>query len=164
MKKIGIISDTHSYIDEKLFEFFKNCDEVWHAGDIGNIDAFNLMNSKFNLRAVYGNIDGGELRLVCKSNLFFQVEEVKVLMTHIGGYPKRYDSRALKMIKELQPDLFVCGHSHILKVMYDKDFNMMCINPGAIGKSGFHVVRTAIRFEINKKDLQNLEVLELQRK
>ncbi|HBF87585.1 MAG TPA: YfcE family phosphodiesterase [Bacteroidales bacterium] len=163
MKQIGLLSDTHGTIDERIFSFFKDCDEIWHAGDIGNITVYNKLNESFLLRAVYGNIDGTDIRQVCKPNLFFRVEDIDIFMTHIGGYPKHYDAKTLIQIKELKPSLFICGHSHILKVMYDNDFNMMCMNPGAYGKYGFHVIRTAIRFSIDGKALKNLEVLEIPR-
>ena len=164
MKRIGILSDTHCHVDERIFEFFQNCDEVWHAGDIGNYETLEKLNQKFELRAVFGNIDGEDVRRSCKGFLFFKIEDVNVLMTHIGGYPSHYDYRALSKIKELKPNLFVCGHSHILKIMFDKTNNMMVMNPGAFGIYGFHKIRTAIRFEIDGCNFKNLDVLEIDRK
>ena len=164
MKKIGLLSDTHGSIDERIFDFFQSCDEVWHAGDIGNYETLEKLNQKFEVRAVYGNIDGDDIRRSCKEFLFFKIEDVNILITHIGGYPSHYDFKAFSKIKELKPNLFVCGHSHILKVMFDKTHNMLVMNPGAYGNSGFHKVRTAIRFEIEGCNFKNLDVLEIDRK
>lgn len=161
MKKIGIISDTHGWLDEPVMNALKNCDEIWHAGDIGSEEVYDELKEMKPLRAVYGNMDGGALRYVMLHQFeLFQCEQVSVLLTHIGGYPKRYAFEARQQIMACKPKLFVCGHSHILKVQYDKDFNMLCVNPGAAGISGQHMVRTVIRLEIDGSNIQNLEVVE----
>lgn len=161
MLKIGLLSDTHAYWDEKYAEYFKNCDEIWHAGDIGS----DLMAARLALlkplRAVYGNIDGQSLRLQYPKIAHFTVEEVRVMMTHIGGYPGRYHPEIRKELYDTRPNLFIAGHSHILKVAFDKNLNCLHINPGAAGKSGFHQVRTLVRFAIDGKNIQDLEVIEL---
>lgn len=161
--KIGLLSDTHGWLDTKIVDFFKDCDEVWHCGDIGNLAVAEHLASFFNLRAVYGNIDGGDLRLMFPDVLVFETEGVKTLMTHIGGYPRRYDSRIRELLNHEHPQLFVCGHSHILKVMYDKGLNCLHINPGAAGNYGFHKVRTVVRFNIEKGNIKDLEVMELKK-
>ena len=161
MTRIGLISDTHSYLDPKVCKYFKECDEIWHAGDIGNAEVTDQLETFKPLRAVYGNIDGGILRKAFPQDLFFKCEEVPVFMTHIGGYPNRYAKGIIEKLKELKPKIFICGHSHILKVMYDKKYNLLHINPGAAGKSGFHKVKTVIRFTIDGKDIKDLEVVEL---
>lgn len=161
--KIGLLSDTHGWLDTKIVDFFKDCDEVWHCGDIGNLAVAERLASFFNLRAVYGNIDGGDLRLMFPDVLVFETEGVKTLMTHIGGYPGRYDSRIRELLNHEHPQLFVCGHSHILKVMYDKGLNCLHINPGAAGNYGFHKVRTVVRFNIEKGNIKDLEVMELKK-
>jgi putative phosphoesterase len=161
MKKIGLLSDTHGYWDTKYETYFGSCDEIWHAGDIGSLDvAVNLSTIK-PLRAVYGNIDGQPLRQQFPKTLHFKVEEVSVMMTHIGGYPHRYEPSIRKELFETRPQLFIAGHSHILKVIYDKTLECLHINPGAAGKYGFHVVRTLIRFVIDGKAIKDLEVIEL---
>ena len=161
MKKIGLLSDTHAYWDDKYIQYFSECDEIWHAGDIGNDDIIKRLEKLKPVRAVYGNIDSHNLRLIYPEIFRFKIEEVEVLMTHIGGYPGKYDSKILRELYAGAPKLFVCGHSHILKVMYDKRFDMLCVNPGAAGKYGFHQVRTLIRFEIDKSDIKNMEIIEL---
>ena len=163
MTRIGLLSDTHGYLHPRVFEFFKHCDEVWHAGDIGNIETADRLTEFKPFRAVYGNIDGGKLRVVCKENAFFGIERVKVLMMHIGGYPGRYSPKAKTLISRYHPDLFVSGHSHILKVMPDNKNNLLHINPGAAGNSGFHKFITMVRFTIDGKTIDNLEVLEIKR-
>jgi putative phosphoesterase len=161
MKKIGLLSDTHGYWDPKYISYFGSCDEIWHAGDIGSTEvAANLVAVK-PLRAVYGNIDGQMLRQQFPQTLHFKVEAVNVMMTHIGGYPGRYDLSIRKELFETRPQLFVAGHSHILKVIYDKTLDCLHINPGAAGKYGFHTVRTLIRFVIEGKTIKDLEVIEL---
>lgn len=161
MRRIGLLSDTHAWWDEKYKEYFSTCDEIWHAGDIGSEDvAFRLSQIK-PLRAVYGNIDGQGIRRQYPKINCFQVEEVKVLLTHIGGYPGRYAPEIKRELYAYQPQLFVCGHSHILKVMYDSTWKWLHINPGAAGKSGFHQIRTLIRFTIDGKEIKDLEVIEL---
>ncbi len=161
MKRIGVLSDTHAFLDERIFEHFKQCDEIWHAGDIGSTAVIEKLAKFKPLRAVHGNVDGGSVRINYPEFLSFDCEEVSVLLTHIGGYPGRYLPEAKRKIIEYRPNLFVCGHSHILKVQFDKTFNMLCINPGAAGLEGFHQVRTLLRFEIDGKEIQNLEVIEM---
>lgn len=161
--KIGLLSDTHGWLDTKVEEFFKDCDEVWHCGDIGNLTVSDRLALAFNLRAVYGNIDGGEVRRMFSETLIFECEGVKVVMTHIGGYPGHYDARVRDVLYREHPQLFVCGHSHILKVMYDKTLGCLHVNPGAAGKYGFHKVRTAVRFVIAKGQIKDLEVVEMEK-
>ena len=163
MTRIGLLSDTHGYLHPRVFEFFGACGEVWHAGDIGNIETADRLTGFKPFRAVYGNIDGGKLRVICKENAFFKIEEVKVLMMHIGGYPGRYSPKAKELIKRYKPDLFISGHSHVLKVMPDNRNNLLHINPGAAGNSGFHKFITMVRFTIEGSKIDNLEVLEIKR-
>jgi len=163
MKRIGLLSDTHGYIDEKILIFFSDCDEIWHAGDIGNIETADILSDFKSLRAVYGNIDGTDVRIVYPNFQIFTCENVNVLMTHIGGYPGKYEKGVKEIIKELKPDLFISGHSHILKVMYDKENNLLHINPGAAGNSGLHKKQTAIRFVIEGKEIKDLEIWEKDR-
>jgi len=159
--KIGLLSDTHGYWDERYPIYFKDCDEIWHAGDIGSpLIARDLAKIK-PLRAVYGNIDSHQERMQFPRYLFFECEGMKVLMTHIGGYPGRYASEIFRELNELKPDLFICGHSHIAKVLNDPKRHLLHINPGAAGNSGFHVVRTLMRFEINNGKVENLDLIEL---
>ncbi len=160
MKKIGLLSDTHSGLDDSFYKFFENCDELWHAGDIGSTELYDKLNAYKPLKAVYGNIDNHELRTICSENLRFRCEEVDVWITHIGGYPPKYDSRIIKELKLNPPNLFICGHSHILRVMFDKKYNLLYMNPGAAGNYGFHTIRTALRFDINNSEIENLEILE----
>lgn len=158
MKRIGIISDTHGTFDEPLREFLRGVDEVWHAGDIGSLDVADRIAAFKPLRAVSGNIDDGITRRVYPSFQAFECEGVRVLMTHIGGYPRRYDPRALQRIRDWHPKLFVCGHSHILKVVYDPVYELLAVNPGAAGLHGFHKVRTAIRLTIDGGEMRDMEV------
>ncbi len=160
MKRIGLLSDTHGNFNERIINFFKNCDEIWHAGDIGNIATADKISKLKPLKAVYGNIDGQEVRIVYPKIQSFICESVQVLMTHIGGYPDKYEKEMKKLIKELKPDLFISGHSHILKVIYDKKNELLHINPGAAGKSGLHKYQTAVRFVIKGKEIKDLEVFE----
>lgn len=160
MAFIGLLSDTHCYFDDKLREFFKDVDEIWHAGDFGNISVSDEISAFKPLRGVHGNCDGTDVRLVHPYIQLMNVENMKVLMMHIGGYPGRYDHRALQLITAHTPNLFISGHSHILKIIYDKKFNMMTINPGAAGIQGFHGVRTAVRFHIVQGELRDMEVAE----
>jgi putative phosphoesterase len=164
MRKIGLLSDTHGYADPKLYDFFKECDEIWHAGDIGSTEVAEKLERWKKLKAVYGNIDDLTLRNKYPEHQRFQCEETDVWITHIGGYPGRYDKLIKNEIKRNPPDLFICGHSHILKVQYDKELDLLHINPGAAGKSGFHKYRTAVRFDIDKEEIKNLEVFEIIRK
>ena len=161
MKRIGLISDTHGYLDPKVEKYFSECDEIWHLGDVGNIDVIRKLTQIKPVRGVYGNIDGQEIRKIFPEELKFKCEEVKVWMVHIGGYPNRYAKNIKKRIEFSSPDLFISGHSHILKVIYDKKLKLLHINPGAAGKSGFHKVKTLVRFTIDKKEIKNLEVIEL---
>ena len=161
MLKIGLLSDTHAWWDEKYAEYFADCDEIWHTGDIGSEEVANKLSALKPLRAVCGNIDGYPIRIQYPLVLHFTVEEVKVMMTHIGGYPGRYYPAIRKELYDKRPDLFIAGHSHILKVAFDQTLNCLHINPGAAGKSGFHQVRTLIRFAIDGKQIKDLEVIEL---
>lgn len=163
MKKILLISDTHGYIDEKIVNYASKVDEIWHAGDIGDISVSDKLKKIKPLRAVYGNIDDQKIRAEFPLHNRFICEKVKVWITHIGGYPKRYNPKILKELKSNPPDLFICGHSHILKVINDKELDLLHINPGAIGKHGLHRVRTMIQFEINGKKIENLSVIEFKR-
>lgn len=162
MKKIGLISDTHSYLDEKVFEYFKDCDEIWHAGDFGNIELSDKLKAFKPLVGVYGNIDDHEIRSEHPLHQRFVCEGVRVWMTHIGGYPGRYHINIKNRIKLEKPDLFITGHSHILKVMRDPKLdNMLHLNPGAAGNHGFHRVKTLMRFDCNNGKIENLQVIEL---
>lgn len=156
--KIGVISDTHNTFDSCLEEFLRPCDEVWHAGDFGSVEVADSIAAFKPLRAVYGNIDGGVLRRIYNDINLFEVEGVRVLMTHIGGYPRHYAPKALQYIHTSKPKIFIAGHSHILKVMYDPVYDLLHINPGAAGKYGIHAVRTAIRFDIEAGEIKNLEI------
>ncbi|MBK7029077.1 MAG: metallophosphoesterase family protein [Bacteroidales bacterium] len=163
MKRIGLISDTHGYIHPRIYDFFSDCDEIWHAGDIGNYEtAASLAKFKL-LRAVHGNIDGTEVRSSYPRVLLFPIEEVKVFITHIGGYPGRYEKEAISIIRTEKPGIFISGHSHILKVIYDQKNQLLHINPGAAGKSGMHHLITFIRFIIDGKDIRELEICEIPR-
>lgn len=159
--KIGILSDTHSYLDPKVFRFFENCDEVWHAGDIGNTTVTDALKQKFNLKAVYGNIDGTELRKEFKEDLIFSVDGKKIFITHIAGKPYSYNSRVANILLTEKPDILVCGHSHILRVEFDKKYNVLYLNPGAAGIHGSHKVKTLLRFEIIEGELKNMEAIEM---
>lgn len=163
MKRIGLLSDTHGYWDPKLEVFFNECDEIWHAGDIGDVEVSNAISSFKPLKAVYGNIDDNKLRLEFPKISQFTCEGVDVLMTHIGGTPNRYDSSIAPLIDANPPKLFICGHSHILKVMFDKKRNFLYMNPGAAGLIGFHKFRTALRFTIDDSNIKDLEVWEMNR-
>lgn len=164
MRKILLLSDTHSYIDDRILEYASQADEVWHAGDIGDIKVSETLKKTVPVfKAVNGNIDGTEIRKEFPLNLRFFCENVDVWMTHIGGYPGKYAPIIREEIKLNPPKLFICGHSHILKVMNDKKLHLLHMNPGAIGIYGFHKVRTMLRFEINQETIQNLEVIEFTR-
>jgi len=163
MTKILLLSDTHSYIDENILKYIKQADEVWHAGDIGDLKVTDTIKALKPLRAVYGNIDSTEARAEYPEHNRFMCEKVDVWITHIGGYPPRYNNRVRDGLKANPPDIFISGHSHILKVMPDKKLNLLHINPGAIGTHGFHKVRTMVRFEIDRKKIMNLEVIEFKR-
>jgi uncharacterized protein len=161
MPRIALLSDTHGYIDDQILRMIAPCDEVWHAGDIGNLLVADTLKQHKPLRAVYGNIDGHKARLEYPEHNRFVLDGVDVWITHIGGYPGRYDVRIREMLRQNPPKLFICGHSHILKVMFDKNLNCLHMNPGAAGKSGFHQMRTMLRFDITAGDIKNLEVVEL---
>jgi uncharacterized protein len=161
MKKIGLISDTHGEVHANVHKYFENCDEIWHAGDIGSFQVVNELSAIAPLKAVHGNIDGWEYRKKFPEILRFTCEKVNVLITHIGGYPGRYATGMKTLFKEQRVDLFISGHSHILKVMYDDALKVLHINPGAAGNMGFHKVRTIVRFTIDGKDIKDLEVVEL---
>ena len=163
MKKILLLSDTHSHIDETIFKYVKQADEVWHAGDIGDLKVTDALKKLKPLRAVYGNIDNAEARVEFPLHNRFMCEEVDVWITHIGGYPGRYSPDIREEIKTNPPKLFITGHSHILKVMNDKKLGLLHMNPGAMGISGFHKVRTMLRFEIDRDKIGNLEVVEVKR-
>ncbi|MDT0552838.1 metallophosphoesterase family protein [Urechidicola vernalis] len=164
MKKILLLSDTHGFIDDQILKYVKQADEVWHAGDIGTIKVTDTIKALKPLRAVYGNIDGTEIRSEFPLNNRFLCEEVDVWITHIGGYPNRYDLRVREEIKQNPPKIFISGHSHILKVQFDKKLNLLHLNPGAVGKHGFHKIRTMLRFTIDGSDIKNLEIVELEKR
>ncbi len=164
MIRIGLLSDTHGYIDDRILSYCGECDEIWHAGDIGNETTAQVLMQTKPFRAVHGNIDGANIRLLYPSRLRFYCEEVNVLMVHIGGYPGHYLQEIRSEIYNNPPQLFISGHSHILKVIYDKKYQLLHINPGAAGIQGFHQVRTIIRFTIDKMMIKDLEVIELGRK
>jgi len=159
--KIGLLSDTHGWIHPRLFDIFSTCDEIWHAGDIGNITTADSLSSFKPFRAVYGNIDDSGVRTAFKEILSFTIEEKEVLMTHIGGNPGHYSPVAKEKIYNNHPDILICGHSHIAKVMYDKKAGLLFINPGAAGYTGFHKFMTVIRFHIDGKDIHDLGLIEL---
>ncbi|MCD8309799.1 MAG: metallophosphatase family protein [Prevotellaceae bacterium] len=161
MVKIGLLSDTHAYWDEKYLHYFEPCDQIWHAGDIGSLEVAEKLAAFRPLRAVYGNVDGQELRVRYPQTLRFTVEEADVLVKHIGGYPGRYDPSIRETILAHPPRLFISGHSHILKVKYDKALGLLHVNPGAAGIYGFHKVRTLVRFVIDGGTFRDLEVIEL---
>ncbi|RXK62735.1 metallophosphoesterase [Lacibacter luteus] len=163
MTKIGLISDTHGYLDDAVFEHFKQCDEIWHAGDFGNVELANRLATESGLpvKGVYGNIDGQDVRSVYPEQLVFYCEEVKVMMRHIGGAPPKYNPDTRKELQLHKPQLFIAGHSHILKVMYDDKLECLHMNPGAAGKQGWHKMRTLIRFVIDGNNMKDCEVIEL---
>ena len=170
MTKIGLISDTHSYLDKSVFEYFKDCDEIWHAGDFGSMEVLEKLQNFKPLRAVFGNIDGKEIQWEVPENQHFMIEGFNVFMTHIGGSPPNYNPIVKKQFKAEIPDIFVCGHSHILRVIKDhKKVNqngesMLYLNPGAAGNEGFHKIKTLLRFTLDNRKITNLEVIELGRR
>ncbi len=160
--KIGLISDTHSFLDPKVFDHFQSCDEIWHAGDVGDIAVIEQLKAFKPVRGVFGNIDDQSVRQKYPEKLVFEVEGVKVYMIHIGGTPPRYAKGVKADLKKEKPRLFICGHSHILKVMPDKELdNMLYMNPGAAGRQGFHRMRTLLRFDLEAGNIKNLEAIEL---
>ena len=161
MKKILLLSDTHSFLDPRILAYAKKADEVWHAGDIGSFEVTDALEKIKPLRAVYGNIDNNALRQQFKEDLYFELEGVRVFMTHIGGKPKKYAKGVLDKMTAFKPDIFICGHSHILRVAFDATNQVLCINPGAAGKHGFHKKQTLIQFELQSGKAQNLVVIEL---
>ena len=164
MKKILVISDTHGYIDDRILHYAKNSDEVWHAGDIGDFSVIDQLSSVSKIKAVFGNIDDHNIRKVYPEKNIFICDELKVYIVHIGGYPGSYNKKIKNELIDIEPDIFISGHSHILKIQNDKKNNILHLNPGAAGKIGFHSVRTMIRFEINEKKINNLEVIQLGKK
>ncbi|MBX2967174.1 MAG: metallophosphoesterase family protein [Cyclobacteriaceae bacterium] len=160
--KIGLLSDTHSFLDKAVFEHFKDCDEVWHAGDIGDETVLKELQAFRPVRAVFGNIDERELQHKLPEDLWFTVEGFSVWMTHIGGAPPNYNPRVKKILSERIPDIFICGHSHILRIKKDAKYNnMLYLNPGAAGNHGFHHIKTLVRFELKEKEIRNMEVIEI---
>jgi len=163
--KILLLSDSHNYLDDAILMHAQNCDEIWHAGDVGNMEVAEKLAAVKPLLAVYGNIDGESIRKYYPEDLWFSREGLQIWMTHIGGYPPKYNRRIRKILQKQVPDIFVCGHSHILKVIRDPERNrMLCLNPGAIGRQGFHKKRTMLRFSLINQTISNLEVIELDHK
>ena len=161
MKRIGILSDTHNYLDPKILHYFKDCDEIWHAGDVGSFDVIDQLQALAPLRVVAGNIDGSDMRRMYGEVLRFRCEEIEVLLKHIGGYPGRYDPSIRGSLMANPPQLFVCGHSHILKVKFDRTLNLLHLNPGAAGLQGWHKERTLMRLVIDGSTFKDLEVITL---
>ncbi|HUR12324.1 MAG TPA: metallophosphoesterase family protein [Flavitalea sp.] len=164
MIRIGLIADTHAYIDDQILTQLTSCDEIWHAGDFGSMDVIKKLQHVKTLRGVYGNIDGPDISHIFPENLRFTCEKVRVFMTHIGGYPGKYAPTVRIELKKNPAQLFICGHSHICKVMYDDQFNCLHMNPGAAGKQGWHHMRTLIRFTIDGAEIKDCEVVELGRR
>jgi uncharacterized protein len=163
MKKIVLLSDTHHTLDERFLPHFEKADEIWHAGDIGSLKITDRLKKYAPIRVVYGNIDDKTIRTEFKANLYFKCENLNVMMTHIGGYPGRYNKKILPEIEQNNTDLFICGHSHILKVMYDKKNQLLYMNPGAIGDYGVHKVKTILCFTIEGKEIKDLRIVEFPR-
>lgn len=161
MTRIGLISDTHNFLDDAVFRHFEDCAEIWHAGDFGTVSIADKLKAFKPLKAVYGNIDGYDVRSIYPQKLVWNCEEVKVYMTHIGGYPNKYAPGIKQELIETHARLFICGHSHILKIMYDDRINCLHINPGAAGNQGWHKTKTIVRFAIDGSDIKNCEVIEL---
>ena len=164
LKKILLLSDTHGYIDENILSYTSGVDEVWHAGDIGDTNVIDKIKLLKPIRAVYGNIDNTKIKMLTEKNLIFESEGVRVVMTHIAGYPGRYNKNAMELIQKYNPKLFICGHSHILKVMRDKKYNHLHFNPGAAGVHGFHRKRTMLKFTLQTGVVKNLFVIQLKEK
>ena len=159
--QIGLISDTHNYLDDAVFKHFDKCDEIWHAGDFGTGEIADQLKKFKPLKGVYGNIDGYDIRSIYPEKLVWLCEEVNVFMVHIGGHPSRYAKGIKQQLVEEKAKLFICGHSHILKVIYDNQINCLHMNPGAAGKQGWHKIRTIIRFKIDGSGIKDCEVIEL---
>ena len=163
MKKIVLISDSHHSLDERIFPHLEECDEIWHAGDIGNLEVTDKLKTFAPIRAVWGNIDDHKARKEFRETTYFKCQKLKVMMTHIGGYPGRYEKGIKEILEDKQPDLFISGHSHILKVMHDKKLDILHMNPGAIGNYGWHKVKTILAFTVNGKEIKDLRVIEFPR-
>tara|TARA_B100000927_G_scaffold2716_2_gene2103 strand:- start:289 stop:783 length:495 start_codon:yes stop_codon:yes gene_type:complete len=161
LKKILLLSDTHGHLDDKIIKYVNQADEVWHAGDIGKKEIINYLTELKPLKAVFGNIDDKKIRLITKEFLYFNYEKNKILITHIAGYPGKYNKNVNRLISIYEPNILVCGHSHILKVMYDKKNKHLHLNPGAAGISGFHNIRTMLRFKLDSDKIKELEIIEL---
>ena len=161
MRRIGLLSDTHSFLDPSIFSYFEECDEIWHAGDIGTLAVAQQLEDFRPLRAVYGNIDSRDIQSRFPEDLRFDCEGLDVFMTHIGGYPGRYNQRVREILRQYPPQLFICGHSHILKIMPDRQLGLLHINPGAAGNEGFHKVKTIVRFTVEQGVVKELQVVEL---
>lgn len=159
--RIGLLADTHGYLDEALFTYFAECDEVWHAGDFGPVEVLDRLKAFKPVRGVFGNIDGAEIRAELPEQLGWQCEGLRVYMRHIGGYPGHYDPRAKRDLTEQHADLFICGHSHIARVMRDPALKLLHMNPGAAGAIGWHTKRTALRFSVNQVKIENVELIDL---
>ena len=164
MKKILLLSDTHGHLDNKIIKYVNQADEVWHAGDIGKEEIINYLTELKPLKAVFGNIDDKKIRLITKEFLYFNYEKNKILITHIAGYPGKYNKNVNRLISIYEPNILVCGHSHILKVMYDKKNKHLHLNPGAAGISGFHNIRTMLRFKLDSDKIKELEIIELDKR
>jgi len=163
MKKIILLSDSHHSLDERIFPHLKECDEIWHAGDIGDLKVTDKLKKYAPLRAVWGNVDSQKVRKEFRETTYFKCEELKVMMTHIGGYPGRYEKGVKEILEYKRPNLFISGHSHILKVMHDKKLDILHMNPGAIGNYGWHKVKTILAFNVEGKDIKDLRVVEFPR-
>jgi uncharacterized protein len=159
--RIGLLSDTHGFLDEAVFQYFAECDEIWHAGDLGSIAIFDRLHAFKPTRAVHGNVDGGDVRAALSEQLVWECEGLTIFMTHIGGYPGNYDRRARRELERSRPDIFVCGHSHILRVERDPRLQLLYLNPGACGHHGWHKVRTLLRFTISEGSISAAEAIEL---
>ena len=164
MKKIILLSDSHHSLDERIFPHLEECDEIWHAGDIGRLEVTDTLKTFAPLRAVWGNIDDHKIRKEFREVTYFKCQNLKVMMTHIGGYPGRYEKGIKAILKDKRPNLFISGHSHILKVMHDKELDILHMNPGAIGNYGWHKVKTILAFTVNGKEIKDLRVIEFPRK
>lgn len=159
--KVGLLSDTHDFLDDSIFKYFKECDEIWHAGDIGSIDIADQLSGFKSFRAVYGNIDEPSLRHRYPEELIFEIEGLKVFIIHIGGYPPKYNKSIRRRLDEVNPGLFICGHSHIAKIINDPERRLLHINPGAAGRQGFHNIRSIVRFSILEGKIKNVQFIEL---